>query len=317
MGTTLSAGGIIKNMEKFPVRARNTVESGLNEEKAREVLGEDFYGLQELKEAGLKFKNSPKIPFTLDQLEKAKDRGMTLMFFSDALPNGSPLTAKSLIEYLDNTLGDYSHDQNLPSRLFSGKRTIPFVNWNYKEDEDPVFAKETPATGWRLLSKEPIHGMQTTYFADLNELSTYVTSLYDSEEAVPPATREALEEFKSLWTDQSFQQKVKDSENNPALDREVASTLTNLKLAEMFQESLPESIYRMIVEAKTKKENFPFRSSFTKSLGQDGRLVISRSNKARPIHGGRTSQSVGYEGIQYGTDRVIGQQGLFFSAKSL
>lgn len=101
---------------------------------ARNIMGKNFFGAKEIEEAfGLKV-DEPSVPYSNDDLKAAVKLGEMLV-----LRSGSEMTMQRVNELVTPTL----------ARKSLGK-AIWDTDWYKNED---FFTKETPRTGWKLVSK--------------------------------------------------------------------------------------------------------------------------------------------------------------------
>ncbi|MCL5733064.1 MAG: hypothetical protein M1334_00125 [Patescibacteria group bacterium] len=127
-------------------------EEGAEFQEAREILGKDLIGPEEIKKV-FNIELSPEeiekvkdIPFSREELEKAKELGMMLVLRVDHDRGGSPLTISRLKEMFNggDTLGapGKKKDKIFYSKLGEG--------WYNNED---FATKETAHLGWGLVAK--------------------------------------------------------------------------------------------------------------------------------------------------------------------
>ncbi|MFA5942823.1 MAG: AAA family ATPase, partial [Candidatus Paceibacterota bacterium] len=111
---------------------------------AKEILGKkDVLGIEEIENTfGIKVRaeDVPNIPFSKEDLEKAKELGQFLILRVDKAKDGTGLSMKKMHDLLAEEFKKDGHGKILVS-----------IDW-YKEEE--FFTKETPKLSWALTSKE-------------------------------------------------------------------------------------------------------------------------------------------------------------------
>jgi len=115
-------------------------------QEAQELMGEDFYGPEEIQKAfgvELREEEIPPQPFSRQELEHFREEGCFLTLRIDHDQDDNPLTIKQL-----KTL--YGVDSDYPeTRIFYNQ------DWYERpENLDPFFTHETPRVQWALVKKE-------------------------------------------------------------------------------------------------------------------------------------------------------------------
>ncbi len=241
---------------------KESVDGGVNLQEAKEILGTRFFGPDELKKAGIEVEDVPEIPFTAEQLETAKAKGLDLILFTDKLSDGSPLTGKSLNAF-------YGGKQSNASKL------LYKVDWYANED---FYAKETPELKWKLVSREIIPDTVSKNYLDQTEaLAKYVQSLYADENDMPDEVKEALNEFEDIMQDSVKGKHLKAGvvSQTDAEWKAASALLADLKLTKMFRESFAEVFYRLVVIERANGGNLlQQKYAWTGTRSSVGRLVL-------------------------------------------
>ncbi|MDO8507940.1 MAG: hypothetical protein Q7S53_05260 [bacterium] len=116
-------------------------------ERAKEIMGEDFFGQEALEKTfgtTLEKADIPRIPFTEKELERAKAYDCYLILRTGQLPTGEKLTMRNM----GMMLGEKWEKNNFGRVLYDKNR-----------DEDTkadYFLSETPRPGWALFRKSPL-----------------------------------------------------------------------------------------------------------------------------------------------------------------
>ncbi len=243
-------------------RMEGTVQEQMD--MAKEVLGEEFFGFQEVKKAfGIEIKpeDIPEIPFSKEELERAKELNQFLVLRADKAPDGKPLSLQKINEILKGKVTDgskflYSDD---------GKGGIKSDSW-YKNEE---FSKEeTPKLAWTLASKEVIpDSTSKNYLEQTEELVNYLKNSVFKEEEMPEEYQEAIEEFEKEKEEIG---KIISSEWQKAAEK-----LSNLKINRLTRQNPAEVLYDIAIYFQNKGERIlENRYSWTSSRNSDGRLVL-------------------------------------------
>ena len=226
-------GGLAEGEGRFAVKSTldtdellKTVEA-VEQQEAREVLGNDFFGPPEIQKVfGVTLEKIPPIPFTREELEKAKELGQQLILFTDVVVDeGAQLPAT-----INNLFSMY------PS-VWDGNR----MGVRMKDVSADFRAKETPRMGWRLVSKKVIPRTEdATYIGSLRVLANYFGEL--------DAGRTEESWYQSIW--EEVNREGVDIEDAMAIEEDWRSSLesiTRLRASQCFGERAVECVYRLIV----------------------------------------------------------------------
>ena len=229
--------------------------------EAREILKDRVFGPEEVKKVfNIDMVDIPDIPFTLEQLEKAKEKGLDLILYTNEdLPNGVKMNGLGIITHLNNQKKDNT-------KLLSN------IDW-YKSE--PFYISEQPKLCWKLVSREVIpDSTSKNYLEQTQILAKYIESLYTNKDDIPEDIQQALEELTTLLQDQSFINEV--SSTDESIWKPIAERLSNLKLTQLFRESFIEWLYRTaLTNHLTGEKLLENMYSWTKSLSSGRGLVAS------------------------------------------
>jgi hypothetical protein len=174
----------------FPDRCetcRVEQESGVDLESAMEILGrENVFGPERVKEVfGVKVE-APKIPFSKEDLERARENGERLILRIDRLDPETPLTINNLVHKIASK----------GARLFSRSSDVSDeLDWV----EGMVFQEErTPGLEWKLIWTKPLYGVR--------HLSSEAQQAFIRSDRV--RLESSMEEMKLFW-----HELLKESEN--------------------------------------------------------------------------------------------------------
>jgi len=205
--------------------------------EVKEIMGGDFFGPEEVENAldyELDRSRIPDIPFSIEELRKAKARGEFLMLFVPETTHGNPITMKRL------------HDDQSPKIEASGKGKVLYDTDWYQWEE--FFTTDTPRPAWRLVTKEVIPGSTNhNYLEQTRDIINYFNILYPGGTGLPLDYAEAIGEFSKLSSE---------IERTLSGSRwaESAKLLASLEINQMLRQSPVEALYAGLVYLQTRNE---------------------------------------------------------------
>jgi hypothetical protein len=150
-------------------------------ERAKQIMGENFFGSREIAKINLIFKENeiPKIPFTQDELMRAKELGQYLIF-RIGLSGSRPLDFEAM------------EDLALYNNIYIYLKEDGFAN-----------AMGHIRTGWALATFEatPHETLEESYNGQTQALIKYLSEDVFKEQPVP-------DKFKDLWKKYSGQKEI-------------------------------------------------------------------------------------------------------------
>ena len=237
---------------------------------ARELLGKDVFGPEEVErvfEINLDPDKVPPIPYSREQLEKARELGEMLVLRVDKTDSGEPLTAQKLNDLLQ------------PKFTAAGKgKILANVDWYQNE---PFFIADTPRLEWKLVSKNIFSNPDGTPAVNLNYLHQTkllrdrlkpIGALSPGEEAeCPDALLESLSAKMGVdWTSQQIVDQKKYSANWEP----VAKKLANLQINQNHRRKIVEAMYDTLLAFETNDERLlPNIYEWTNTRSAGGDLV--------------------------------------------
>ncbi len=231
---------------------------------AKEILGEkDVLGIEELEKAfGIKIKPEqvPNIPFSKEDLERAKELNQFLILRVDKFSDGKPLTMEKMNEIIkgkvkDETKALYSDD---------GSGKIKDDAW-YKSE---AFAlKETPKLSWALTSKEIIpDSTSKNYLQQTEVIVNYLRNDVFKGRTIPKEYQEAIKEF--------TEQKEKISKLVEDDWQEATKILEELQITKLTRQTPTEALYDILVYFQNNEERLlENKYTWTSRRASVGRLV--------------------------------------------
>jgi MoxR-like ATPase len=245
---------------------------GISMKEAKEIMGANFYGPEEIKTAlALEFKGEiPPITFSKEILERLRDTHQLILyspdFYSDAIVGIPPNSHKLPVN-------GHNMYENLDKKKKDGTKLLYDNDW-YKNEK--FFTEERTELRWKLVSKDLIpNSTSKNYLEQTGILADYVVGLYGTEE-MPKDVKEALGEWIALKNNKKEFKKLQDNtvSSDEAEWKSAADTLEKLKLTQMFRESFIEWFYRTALTERTTGERLlPNTYSWTKSRASSGDFV--------------------------------------------
>ena len=115
-------------------------------EQAQEIMGESFYGTEEIKNTfGFEFPKEkiPHVPYTPEVLEKAKENGEMLVLRVESDGAGSPMTMERMNEIMQTILEKDSEEKQ--------EKLLYDTDWYKSED---FFKNVYLKTEWKIVGKD-------------------------------------------------------------------------------------------------------------------------------------------------------------------
>lgn len=228
--------------------------------KAKKIFGKDFCGPEEIEwvlghpvYGQIAPEKIPEIPFSQNELERAKDLGQMLVLRIDEIAEGEPLTIEKMNEVMEGQSGiklgfpllEYSivKRQYAQNSISYEKGRIADRAWYKNED---FCNKEVPNLRWALISKDVMPGSDGNgYYNYLHQTELIVKFLMEEvfkDQELPDIYQEAIQEFES--------QKGEIASITESDWKEAARRLTNLKITQLTRNNTVEELYDMLIRVK-------------------------------------------------------------------
>jgi DNA polymerase III delta prime subunit len=243
---------LLKKIEKIYSTEKDiTVEEAIEILGAKEVLGpkelQDIWGIE------LATEDIPEIPFSQEELERAKELGQYLILRADKTPDGKPLTILAM---------DVLKKQDFEEA--GGGKILYDIDWYKNED---FFTKENPALSWALTSKEVIpDSTNKNYLEQTEEIISYIKNEVFKDIEIPEEYRKAITEF---------EKEKEEIQNLMSSDwQKAAEKLENLKITQLTRQTPAEVLFDGISYfLKNKEKLLENIYTWTSRRRSDGRLV--------------------------------------------
>lgn len=241
---------------------------------AREILGKnDVLGVEEIEKAfniKLKTEDIPNIPFSQEELERAKELGQFLILRVDKDKDGKAFSMKRMQEVLS---GEFEKE---------GEGKIFFdTDWYEKEG---FFATDSPRLAWALTGKEVMpNSTNKNYLQQTEEIIAYLRNQVFKGKVVPKEYQDAITEFTS--------QKVKIEKLIEDDWKEAAKILEGLQITQLTRQSPVEFMYDILAYFRSNKERL-FEDNiyaWTRRRDSDGKLVSVGSFDSVGVSVGRST----------------------------
>jgi len=244
----------------FAEEEREGLSGELSEQikNAREILEKkDVLGPEEIEKAfniKLKTEDVPKIPFSKEDLEQAKELGQFLILRIDKARGGAVPSMKNMQEMF---LEEFKKDGH--GKIFYD------TDW-YKAEK--FFTEDAPKLSWALTSKEIIpDSNDKNYLQQTESIVDYVEGQVFKGKAVPKEYQEAIKEFS--------EQKEKIGKLMDDDWQEAAKMLEELQITKLTRQSPVEFMYDILAYFKNNKERlFENMYAWTARRASDGELVL-------------------------------------------
>lgn len=227
-------------------------------EQAKEILGADFIGPDEVKAAFLdqvEISTVPPIPFSKEELERARDLGQMLILRVNQAKDGTDLTMEKIHGLMDGKIKDEA-------------KVLYKVDW-YK-DED-FYKKDKPAVSWALVSKEVVQeSSNKNYLEQAEVLANYLKTEVFKDKEMPAEYAEAIAEFETAKAGIAA---IVESDDETKW-KEAGRRLEALKLTQLTRQTPAEALYDVVVYYQhTGQRLLEGNYTWTARRASDGRLV--------------------------------------------
>lgn len=205
--------------------------------EAKEIMGEDFLGRREVEKAlGIKIdaEKIPEIPFSKEDLERARELNQFLILRVDKTADEKRLTIENINKLLKGKLK--KNQKFLANEDENGN--IYYSAWYKKED---FAVKDTPKNSWALVSKELIPGSEgTKYIEQTQEIISYLKNNVFKNRTLPENIQGAIDEFETKKD--KLKEIIEDCGSEGGMEK-AANALTELKITKILRPTPVEVFY--------------------------------------------------------------------------
>jgi hypothetical protein len=257
------AAGDLATAEALMEQHRGAVDPretypGLSLADAERLLGkESVLGPKDVEKVfGIKLDRIPPIPFSREEINRAKELGQQLILQVDTFSKEGmthPINPATLCNAFTS-----AHD------------TKPLWYDNKGYITDPVISIESPRTGWRLTSKDLIPNSTENYLQQTDVLIEYLKKQVFKGAKLPKPYKDAIAEWKRKRAEI---EPLATSETETEWNR-GSQMLADLAITKLTRELLVEVMYRFILNDQINKDKpLPSAYTWTASRDSDGHLV--------------------------------------------
>ena len=280
--TQKKAEGVLKEADALRQAQGKETISGIEFQEARELLGEDLIGPEEIEKTwGVRPEDVPEIPFSREELERAKEMGQMLVLRVEKTEDGKPMS----LEAMNEILAKRWEKEKKGGLLSTAQGWKDFIKESY--------SKDVPRTGWALISKELLEGSTSKNYIEQTEV-------------IIKALREQA--FKDIEMPEEYEEAIREFEANKGRLtklmsenwQQAAKELAELKISQLTRGSIQETIYDLaLYYDKNGKRLLPNVYTWSNSLSPDGELVYLGYFVARCVNGFRWTPDYcdGYLGV--------------------
>ena len=292
--TQKKAEGVLKEADEMKRAQGKETDSHIEFQEAKELLGEDLIGPEEIEKTwGVRPEEIPDIPFSREELERAKEMGQMLLLRVDRTEDGKPMSLEAMI----NIIQKRWDKEGKGKLLYTDNK---YKNWKERTGAD--FSQKSPHTGWAFVSKELLPQSTSKNYAQQTELMVaYLKDNVFKDMEIPEEYEEAFQEWEQAkQTDKNIQELLHNPDN-PKYDwQQAAKELAELKITQLARQSIQETIYDLALYCDTNgKRLLPNVYAWSNSRSTGGELVYLGGFDAKGVYGyGWTPDSRnGYLGV--------------------
>jgi len=230
--------------------------------EAKEILKQDFLGKEEIEKAlniEIDETSIPEIPFSREDIERAKELNQFLILRTDKIDKKTPLTMENINKHLKGKTKDGG------KILYSGDETGKIKDDAWYKPESLL--KETPILSWALVSKEVIPESTSKNYLEQTELIIkYLKEKVYKDTDTPEVYQQAITEFE------------KEKEEIAGLIKtdwkKAAEKLEKLQINQLTRQTPIETIYNLIAYLHTNNQRLlENKATWTKRRHSGGGLV--------------------------------------------
>ena len=280
--TQKKAEGVLKEADEMKRAQGKETISGIEFQEAKELLGEDLIGPEEVEKTwGVRPEDVPEIPFSREELERAKEMGQMLVLRVEKTEDGKPMSMEAMIDIIQKRW-----DKEGKGKLLYTDNE--YKNWKERTGAD--FGQKAPRAGWTLVSRELLPQSTSKNYAQQTELMVaYLKDTVFKDMEIPEEYEEAFQEWEQVkQTDKNIQELLRNPDN-PKYDwQQAAKELAELKITQLTRQSIQETIYDLaLYYDKNGKRLLPNVYTWSNSRSTDGNLVNLGSFGAKGVDGNR------------------------------
>src|SRR3989339_1074582 len=187
--TQKKAEGVLKEADEMKRAEGKETVSGIEFQEAKELLGEDLIGPEEIEKTwGVRPEDVPEIPFSREELERAKEMGQMLVLRVEKTEDGKPMSMEAM-----NTILAKRWEKEKKGGLLNTAE-----GWRDNVTGSKDFSEVAPRAGWALVSKDLLPDSTSKNYIEQTEV--IIKALKDAafkDMELPEEYAEAIAEFES------------------------------------------------------------------------------------------------------------------------
>src|SRR3989344_3706940 len=198
--TKKKAEGVLKEAEALrQAHDKETREDSAELQETKELLGEDLIGPEEIEKTwGVQPEDVPEIPFSREELERAKEMGQMLVLRVEKTEDGKPMSMEAMIDIIQKRW-----DKEKKGGLLNTAE-----GWRDSVTGSKDFSEVAPRAGWALISKDLLTNSTSKNYAQQTELMVaYLKDTVFKDMEIPEEYEEAFQEWEQVkQTDKNIQE---------------------------------------------------------------------------------------------------------------
>ena len=237
-------------------------------EQAQEIMGESFYGVEEIKNT-FRFEfpqeKVPAIPYSPEVLEKAKENGEMLVLRVESDGEGSPMTMERMNGLMQTILEEDREEESADAEDLADRQEKLLYDTDWYQEED-FFKNASLRTEWKLVGKNFVpDSTSKNYIEQTKILRDYLLGL-DS------ISKEEREECTDELLNGLQKKLLEDWDKNW---KEVARELSELLINKNHRRIPAEILYDWVLHFRSRKERGILEKNWdwSNTLSSGGGLV--------------------------------------------
>jgi len=225
--TQKKAEGVLKEADEMKRAKGQETISGIEFQEAKELLGKDLIGPEEIEKTwGVQPEDVPEIPFSREELERAKEMGQMLVLRVEKTEDGKPMSLEAMNAILAKRW----------KKEKKGGLLNTVEGWRDIVTGSKDFSEVAPRAGWALISKELLKDRTSKNYIEQTDV-------------IIKALREQA--FKDIEMPEEYEEAIREFEaNRDRLTKlmsenwqQAAKELAELKITQLTRQSIQETIY--------------------------------------------------------------------------
>lgn len=227
--------GLVEREAPAPKQALGVPEKDEKVLAACEILGADnVFGPEAVRATwGVELANVPAIPFSTEQLQRAKEMNMMLVLRVDMNEKGSPLS----LEEMNHKTKEKRAGQD-GELLFSDDQYGVYNNWRRRIGKEE-FKQTPPQGGWALVGRDFLaDSAGKNYLEQTRVIVDFLRNKWFKGGEVSAPYQEAIAEFETMDAEIKILNKMVEGSED-----DLGAVLSRLKINQLVRPSVQEVVY--------------------------------------------------------------------------